>query len=261
MAAGRLTDDVAVLDHLVLATTTIDLLAAAHAERDPETPMKAHRDAALHSLLKRLAEGVLAAWSTCSHFIYNGPVRDGDPPYDPDDLRSYFHEEGPPKLIPPIFWQCLTASEPACKVCDLVTGDFSFAGVRFADGNCYGSAFAVYFDLRGLPAEAIPPDHYQVVQEIKTLMATDEAAATHPSTNTEAKEEKKPVLSEADLRRWWDELGDHRERIARDALWNRCKEAFPSHSIARKRVRDLPGARKKGPKGPRPNNAKNDAAK
>lgn len=225
MAAGRLTDDVAVLDRLVPATTTIDLLAAAYAERDPETPMKAHRDAALHSLLKRLAEGVLAAWSTCSHFIYTGPVRDGDPPYDPNALRSYFHEEGPPKLIPPIFWQCLMASEPACKVCDLVTGDFSFEGVEFGGGNCSGSAFTVCFDRRGLPAEAIPTEHFQLDARQR---------------------DARPRLPDSKLKKWWECLGPKGQAETQGKLVKLCRATFPSHHISRQRIRDLTGRRTPG---------------
>ncbi|MHC9419873.1 hypothetical protein ACYZX9_14890 [Sphingomonas citri] len=73
------------------------------------------------------------------------------------------------------------------------------------------------------------------------------SAAPAPSGDDQA-DTRKPALSEADLRRWWEKLAPVRERLTQEQLRALAASDHPQHSVARDRIRALAEGRKPGPK-------------
>lgn len=59
----------------------------------------------------------------------------------------------------------------------------------------------------------------------------------------------KAPLSEANLQKWWSSKAGVRKMLTKDELLALVRSKYPDNHISRERVRDLVGARKRGPKG------------
>lgn len=59
---------------------------------------------------------------------------------------------------------------------------------------------------------------------------------------------RKPALSDADLRRWWDRLAHVREGLTQEQLRALAANDHPQRSVSRDRIRALAEGRKPGPK-------------
>ena len=59
---------------------------------------------------------------------------------------------------------------------------------------------------------------------------------------------RKPALSEAELRRWWDRLSPVRDGLTQEELRALATSAHPQHTVSRDRIRALADGRKPGPK-------------
>lgn len=75
------------------------------------------------------------------------------------------------------------------------------------------------------------------------LQDENEAANTLPEVETHT------PLSEADLQKWWAGKSKVRDSLTKDELLALVRAKFPDKHISRERIRDLAGARKRGPKG------------
>lgn len=69
------------------------------------------------------------------------------------------------------------------------------------------------------------------------------------ASNTNAEVATLPPLSNAELQKWWAEKSKVRDSLTKEELLTLVRAKFPDKHISRERVRDLAGARKRGPKG------------
>lgn len=88
------------------------------------------------------------------------------------------------------------------------------------------------------------------------LAASEYGAFENPYSSDEVEDsapecvrDTKTPLSEADLTKWWDSKANVRELLTKDELLTLVRSKHPDKHISRERVRDLIGARKRGPKG------------
>jgi len=92
---------------------------------------------------------------------------------------------------------------------------------------------------------------------IEIILSSDEMAKVmeadlegeDEASNTLAEVETLPPLSEAELQKWWASKSKVRDSLTKDELLTLARAKFPDKHISRERVRDLAGARKRGPKG------------
>jgi len=92
---------------------------------------------------------------------------------------------------------------------------------------------------------------------IEIILSSDEMAKVmeadlegeNEASNTLAEVETLPPLSEAELQKWWADKSKVRESLTKEELLTLVRAKFPDNHISRERVRDLAGARKRGPKG------------
>lgn len=64
-------------------------------------------------------------------------------------------------------------------------------------------------------------------------------------------QDKKPALAQANLEKWFQDLGSDVDRISQTQLLQLCREAHPNNSITRDRIRAKTPDRNRGPK-PKP---------
>lgn len=151
-------NETAVLERLVPAGEAFELLAREYDRRDDYANFEVCRQVALETLLARLRDGYLIAWSTvCSidSTLDTGPV-------SPDQIIAKwdFHRHiGPPTEIPNEFWMHFHCAGANNRAFDWIAGDFRFEYVDGEYANREGSAYAVCFDPRGLPPIAVPSWH------------------------------------------------------------------------------------------------------
>jgi len=77
-------------------------------------------------------------------------------------------------------------------------------------------------------------------------------ANTDPVANEEVSDNVSQALtplSEADLKKWWNSKSKVRDLLSKDELLALIRSKYPDNHISRERIRDLAGARKRGPKG------------
>lgn len=147
--------DIARLERLVAASDVFDVLASEYDRRGTYPSWEVCQRVALDTLLARLRNGVLDAWATSCQIDSShdtGPISAECivSPYD------YFRGETP-CMIPVEFWYHFHAAGPDGRSVDWVAGDFLFDYFDAEYSKRDGSAFSVYFDPKGLPPIAIPP--------------------------------------------------------------------------------------------------------
>lgn len=79
------------------------------------------------------------------------------------------------------------------------------------------------------------------------LKATIDVSAGESDLGVEV-ELKKPNLSVAELSKWWASMAASRDQLSQDQLLTLVRAKYPENHIARDRMRDLSGGRKRGPK-------------
>lgn len=139
------------LDRLVPAGDVIDTLASEHDRRGTYGSWQVCQSVALETLLARLKDGHLEAWTTTCSIDSS--------PFDDKNIIStwdFHRSEEPPAKVPREFWCHFHYAGEDYRNCDLVTGDFRFNYVGSEYSSREGSAYAVHFDHKGLPTLTIP---------------------------------------------------------------------------------------------------------
>ena len=80
------------------------------------------------------------------------------------------------------------------------------------------------------------------------LKATIDASLVESDPHAEAVV-KKPNLSAAELNKWWESMAASREQLSQEQLITLVRAKYPENYVARDRVRELSGGRKRGRKG------------
>lgn len=147
--------DIAALERCVPAGDAIDALARAHDLRGTYANFGVCERAAFETLLARLKDGKLEAWSTnCSidSTIDTGPRTPGQV----FSTWDFYSHDGSPAKVPIEFWMHFHYAGEGARVFDAIAGDFRFqypdAEYSIRDGVAYG----VHFDQRGLPPASVP---------------------------------------------------------------------------------------------------------
>jgi hypothetical protein len=73
-------------------------------------------------------------------------------------------------------------------------------------------------------------------------------AVSAPADGQELVAPRKPALSEAELRRWWEKLAGARDALTQEQLRALATSDHPEHTVSRDRIRALAEGRKPGPK-------------
>ncbi len=151
-------NEVAILERLVPASDVFELLAREYDRRDDYENFDVCKKVALEMLLARLKDGFLDAWSTaCSldSTIDTGGVSAEQivAPWD------YYHREGMPAKVPREFWAHYHYAGDNNRSFDPLAGDFRFAYTDEQFSYRDGSAYAIFFDPKGLPGFAVPSWH------------------------------------------------------------------------------------------------------
>lgn len=143
-------DDAASLDRLVPAGDAFERLANEYDRRGDYASFEVCRKVALDTLITRLKNRHLTAWTThcsiASDLPRNSATSSGD-----------FHQHsGAPAIIPYQFWTHFHWANDNCRTFEPVAGDFSFEYTDDDYSRREGSAFNVLFDPSGLPPAAVP---------------------------------------------------------------------------------------------------------
>lgn len=144
--------DIARLEMLVPSTDALEMLASEHDRRGTYANWEVCQRAALDTLLARLCDGLLIAWTrSCkidsSRDTGSISVERILSPWD------YFRGEVPGK-IPVEFWWHFKAAGSDRRTLDWAAGDFLFEYLDAEYSRREGSAFSVFFDPAGLPSVA-----------------------------------------------------------------------------------------------------------
>jgi hypothetical protein len=123
--------------------------------------------------------------------------------------------------IPVWFWTEYCAPERSVQYWEL--GKFSGRAYRLDSTNC--------IELTGV--------HF--------LRATIDAPPVESDTHVEAGV-KKPNLSDAELNKWWESMAPSREQLSQEQLITLVRAKYEGKYVARDRIRELSGGRKRGPK-------------
>lgn len=151
-------DDTAVLERLVPAGDVFELLAGQYDRRNDYANFDVCRQVALETLLARLRDGYLSAWSTTSHI--DSTLDTGPTSLDQIISTWDFHRHtGFPAEVPREFWAHFHYAGADNRTFDPVAGDFRFSYLDGEYSQREGSAYGVFFDPRGLPAVAVPSWH------------------------------------------------------------------------------------------------------
>lgn len=147
--------DIAALERCIPAGDAIDALARAHDQRGTYANFGVCQRTAFETLLARLKDGKLEAWSTkCS---IDSTIDTG--PRTPGQIIStwdFYSHDGSAAKVPVEFWMHFHYAGEGARIFDAIAGDFRFeysdAEYSMRDGVAYG----VYFDQRGLPPASVP---------------------------------------------------------------------------------------------------------
>lgn len=211
---------------------------------------EAERDA-ISAFLHRLAHGEMLARShRWYHGLKHSVVSDDAEllqalaPTEKSDRETEFIETG--------FWWNLSEIERERKEveadtgapfmvdsvkCNWIAGDFDFFSHMIVEGDAiksievHGFAFGVHFNRKGLP----------------TFSRFSPGAPRVGSPRKRVRDDR-PRLPDSALMQWWAALPDATKSRSQDDLLMTCQTAFPRNSIARDRIRELTGPRKRGPK-------------
>lgn len=123
-------------------------------------------------------------------------------------------------------------------------GDFSVS-MQIEEWPAYCEALGVTFERKGIEAMAQPVQTSAFHADPPSM--ADELQPGVPPAN-DARGDKLPSLSDADLNRWWDRLSELERNLPADTLHKQCAAAYPNNSIARQRVRSIAPHRKPGPR-------------
>ncbi|GAA4780149.1 hypothetical protein [Novosphingobium ginsenosidimutans] len=182
--------DIARLERLVSASDAFELLASEYDRRGKYVSWEACQRAALDTILARLIDGVLDAWTANCRIdssLDTGAVSVESivSPYD------YFHCDTPCK-IPVEFWWHFKRANPELRSADWVTGDFRFDYLDDEYSRRAGSAFSVHFDPTGLPALAVPN---------QSFTTGGDAAVTHQLPKPSMSGGRRPA-------NWWPDFAE-----------------------------------------------------
>lgn len=150
--------DVAILERLVPAGDVLDLLAREHDRRGSYANFETCQRVALETILARLRDGNLEAWSTCCNIdstIDTGPTIPGQIISGWD----FHRHQGSPAKVPSEFWFHYHYAGEQSRTYDSVAGDFRFQYLDEQFSSRDGAAYAVYFDQKGLPPISAPSWH------------------------------------------------------------------------------------------------------
>jgi len=139
----------------------------------------------------------------------------------PDDWA----EEAREWDVPTWFWEHLTTQDASSQ--DWAQGVFAGRG-RGPQGYGWLTLNGVHF-LRSSLNVLLP----------SAPLSPDENGGSDP---------RKPALSEADLRRWWEKLAAVRDGLTQEQLRALVANDHPHKSVARDRIRALAEGRKPGPR-------------
>jgi hypothetical protein len=123
--------------------------------------------------------------------------------------------------IPVWFWTEYCAAERSVQYWEL--GKFSGRAYRLDSTNC--------IELTGV--------HF--------LRATIDASLVESDAHAEVVA-KKPNLSGAELNKWWESMASSREQLSQEQLITLVRAKYHENYVARDRIRELSGGRKRGPK-------------
>lgn len=140
---------------------------------------------------------------------------------------------------------------PDLLKCDLV--QLAMQDISKANWGPHRDTFEYAVSMQDVPVYDIDyHEEFYRVQFIEFALAktlpspvTDIAALPVGNENTKLL----IPLSESNLRKWWDSKAKVRDDLSQDELLTIARFKFPDNHISRDRIRNLTGARKRGPKG------------
>ena len=130
----------------------------------------------------------------------------------------------------------LTECIPAKKLENYQAFDITTGGLRYGTGLMWLPNTPVENDngLWHTHEPILRPEHYTNVMLDYIELQTQ----SRPRTRT--------PLAESELKKWWNGLSDDEKQLGESAHRRMLAVAFPDHDIARQRLRDLRGPRKRG---------------
>jgi hypothetical protein len=180
-------NDTAVLERLVPAGDVLELLAGEYDRRNDYANFDVCKLAALDTLLARLRDGYLKAWSTACNI--DSTLDTGPTSIDQLIATWDFHRhDGSPAEVPREFWMHFHYAGGDRRAFDPVAGDFRFTYTDGEYSQREGSAYGVFFDPRGLPAVAVPSWHGPVENTFQRQVA--------PTVGTQSGKGRPPAT-------WW----------------------------------------------------------
>lgn len=106
--------------------------------------------------------------------------------------------------------------------------------------NYYEESFSAWeIEIMYLPEEPTGADNFDG-------RSVTEAEPTNIQSNETAN--AMPPISQAELQKWWTSKSEVRDLLTQDELITLVRAKHPDKAISRDRVRELIGARKRGPK-------------
>lgn len=130
----------------------------------------------------------------------------------------------------------LTEEIPREKMLDFRAFDITTDGLRHGEGLMWlpGKSDEAQDDLRYTFRPVLRSEHYiDVKVDAVALPAECKSGALRR-------------LPDSLLTKWWDELSDADKQLGEAKHTTMLKEVFPDHAVARQRLRDLRGRRKRG---------------
>ena len=121
--------------------------------------------------------------------------------------------------------------------------------VRFWTDYCAAERSMQYWELGKFSGRAYMLDDTNCIEltGVHFLKATIDASPVESDTHVEAVA-KKPNLSAAELNKWWESMASSREQLSQEQLITLVLAKYPENCVARDRIRELSGGRKRGPK-------------
>ena len=122
--------------------------------------------------------------------------------------------------------------------------------VRFWTDYCAAERSVQYWELGKFSGRAYTLDDTNCIEltGVHFLRATIDASPVESDTHVEAVA-KKPNLSDAELNKWWESMALSREQLSQEQLITLVRAKYEGKYVARDRIRELSGGRKRGPKG------------
>ena len=113
--------------------------------------------------------------------------------------------------------------------------------------------FSMMVNETGLTRYVEDPPPYQHTAHFVEFSAEDltRCIANLKIKQRQGLQDKKPPLAQAKLENWFQDLGSDVERMSQTKILQLCREAHPTNSITRARIRAITPDRDRGPK-PKP---------